>query len=371
MKYKIGVIIAIQIAIIVSSFLVLSIYQNQSTYLGNTINTSGKNRYLAELLYARTIDYLQLHSQALPVDVMRSIDTNIDSLSHGGVVPSQVLYPIPSYENSIVIAVPSVFPNDFKQVQDTWAAYRADVAYMLGSKGGAMTSADTAELQEKNLAFIVADNSLTANLGMYGKQQSQNLIMLQISFLIVNVCAHLFLLRMILRIIKHDYARRVFLNQIVGNQKQLVLESRLSNLQKDILECFFADMTDDISRLKKQVYVMNDPVENENNKMILSQITDKLLARMNQLAESKKELEDKKSYYQNLNKKLEKSISVLSKDGKESEIKNTEELIAVMQSYVDRINILVQTQKLPPHLGKNLAQAIEEIIDQLAMANYK
>jgi hypothetical protein len=371
MKYKIGVIIAIQIGIIVSSFLVLSIYQSQSTYLGNTINTSGKNRYLAELLYERTIDYLQSHNQTPPTDIVSNIDTNIDSLSHGGVLPSQVLYPIQSTDNSIVMAVPSVFSNDFKQVQDKWVAYETDVDYMLGLKGSDMARANTAQLQEENLAFILADNNLTTDLSMYGKQQSQNLIMLQISFLIVNVCAHILLLRMILRIIKHDYTRSMFLNQILGNQKQLVFESRLSSLQKDILECFFADMAEDLYKLKKQVHVMKDPVENENNDITLRQITDILLTRMKQLAESKKELEDQKLYYHHLNKKLEKSISILSKDGKESEIRNAEDLIALMQSYLDRINILAQTRKLPPHLGKNLAKAIEEIIDQLTMTIYR
>jgi hypothetical protein len=371
MKFKVGVIIAIQIAIIISSFLVLSIYQSQSTYLGNTIDTSGKNRYLAELLYARTIDYLHSYNQTLPTYIMKNIDAYIDSLSHGGVLSSQVLYQIPSNESSIVMAVPSVFSNDFKQVQDKWVAYETDVDYMLSLKGSNMARANTAELQEENLAFILADNNLIADLSMYGKQQSQNLIMLQISFLIVNVCAHILLLRMIIRIIKHDYTRSMFLNQILGNQKQLVFESRLSSLQKDILECFFMDMTEDLYKLKKQVRVMKDPVENENNDITLRQITDILLTRMKQLAESKKELEDQKLYYQQLNKKLEKSISILSKDGKESKIGNTEDLIALMQSYLDRINILAQTRKLPPHLVKNIAKEIEEIIDQLIMTNYR
>jgi rRNA maturation protein Nop10 len=371
MKYKVGVIIAIQISIIASSFLVLSIYQNQSTYLGNTINTSGKDRYLAELLYARTISYLQSDNQTPPIDVIRNIDANVYSLSHGGILPPQVLYPIPPNGGSIVISIPPEFSNDFKQVQDKWAAYRTETSDMFNSKGNGITSENIAKLQNENSAFIVADDNLTADLSTYSKQQSQNLIMLQISFLIVNVFTHFFLLRIILKIIKHDYARGVFLNEILSNQKQLVSESRLSTLQKDILECFLGDMTEDIHKLKKQVHAMEDPVENENNKITLLQITDTLLTRMNQLAESKKELEDQKSYYRHLNKKLEKSISVLSKDGKKIEIKNTEDLIAVMQSYVDRINILAQTQKLPPHLEKNLTKAIEEIIDYLAITNYR
>ena len=51
--------------IIVSSFLILVYFQNQSTFLGNSINISGKNRFLAELLYTQINDY--------------SIDVNIDN----------------------------------------------------------------------------------------------------------------------------------------------------------------------------------------------------------------------------------------------------------------------------------------------------
>lgn len=372
MKFQVGSIIAIQITIIVSSFVVLSIYQNQSAYLGNTINISGMNRYLAELLYAKTEDYLQTHNQAPPIDIMRNIDVNINLLSHGGVVPSQVLFPTSLNTNSAIMAIPSEFSNDFKEVQSKWAAYRAYVVNIIDSNGANTVKTDTSQLQEKSSMFVVAAHNLTVDLSTYSKQQNQNLIILQISFLIINVGAHLFLLRMIFRIIKHDYARSVLIHQISSDKKQLVFESQLTNLQKDILETFLVDMTDDLYKLKKQVHIMKDSVENENNSITLRQITDTLLNRMKQLAESKKELEDQKSYYQQLNKKLEKSISILSKDGKDIEIRNTEDLITLMQSYVDRINILVQTQKLPPQLGKNLTKAMDEIIDHIiTIMNHK
>src|SRR5579863_1370905 len=197
MKYKVGIIIAVQISIIASSFLVLAIYQNQSTYLGNTINTSGMNRYLSELIYAKTTDYLQSDNQTPPIDIIRNIDMNIYSLSHVDALPPQVLYPIPPNENSKIIVVPSEFSNDFKQVQDKWITYRTDIVHTLDSKEKNVVKADTSKLQEENIAFIVTDNNLTADLSTHSKQQSQNLIILQFSFLIVNVFTSFFLLRRI------------------------------------------------------------------------------------------------------------------------------------------------------------------------------
>ncbi|HMK32887.1 MAG TPA: hypothetical protein VK431_04610, partial [Nitrosopumilaceae archaeon] len=311
-------------------------------------------------------------NQTPPMDAIRNIDANIHSLSRGGVLQSQVLYPVSSDVNLEVMVVPSEFSNDLKQVQDKWTVYRTEVAAIIDSKGDDTTKPDYAALQEKSSEFIVAANNLTIDLSTYGKQQSQNLIILQISFLIVNVFAHLFLLRIILRIIKYDHVQSIILHQISGDKKQLVFETQLSNLQKDVLESFILSMTQDLYKLKKQVQIMENPIENTNNKITLRQITDTLLTRIKQLAEAKKELDDQKSYYQQLYKKLEKSISILSKDGKDTGIRNTDDLIAVMQSYVERINILIQMHKLPSQFGKNLTEAMDEIIEHLlAIKNHK
>ena len=43
---KIGILVAIQIVFIISSFSILSYYESQGTYLGNSINIAGKNRFL-------------------------------------------------------------------------------------------------------------------------------------------------------------------------------------------------------------------------------------------------------------------------------------------------------------------------------------
>jgi hypothetical protein len=44
--YKIGVLAAIIIVFIISSFAVLAYFQSQQTLLGNSINIAGKNRFL-------------------------------------------------------------------------------------------------------------------------------------------------------------------------------------------------------------------------------------------------------------------------------------------------------------------------------------
>jgi hypothetical protein len=54
---KIGLLVFIQIFFIIISLVILSYYQSQMTYLGNSINIAGKNRFLTSNLMFSTADY--------------------------------------------------------------------------------------------------------------------------------------------------------------------------------------------------------------------------------------------------------------------------------------------------------------------------
>jgi nitrate/nitrite-specific signal transduction histidine kinase len=55
---KIGIIIIIQIAFIITSFGILSYYQSQGTHSGNSINIAGKNRFLTSNLIFQVSEHL-------------------------------------------------------------------------------------------------------------------------------------------------------------------------------------------------------------------------------------------------------------------------------------------------------------------------
>jgi hypothetical protein len=56
--YKIGVLAAIIIVFIISSFAILTYFQSQQTFLGNSINIAGKNRFLTMNVLFQTSEYL-------------------------------------------------------------------------------------------------------------------------------------------------------------------------------------------------------------------------------------------------------------------------------------------------------------------------
>ena len=82
-KFRIGILISIQVLIIIVSFLIISQFTIESEYLGNSINTSGSNRFLGELLFQNTYQYLQGLVEYPPYDIVSMIDTNIYLLKKG------------------------------------------------------------------------------------------------------------------------------------------------------------------------------------------------------------------------------------------------------------------------------------------------
>src|SRR5919206_243826 len=77
---KIGVLVVIQIIFIVTSFSILSYYESQGTYLGNSINIAGKNRFLTSNLMLHMSEYF-----------MESSSSDVSRVNHVSKINSAVL----------------------------------------------------------------------------------------------------------------------------------------------------------------------------------------------------------------------------------------------------------------------------------------
>lgn len=343
----------------VFSFLVLIYFENQSTYLGNSINISGKNRFLAESLYSKIIIYSVGDAPKPLDDVMIAIDHNIMALSHGGMISDNQ---VSSSGNIIIMEVPHTFSNNIQQVQAKWSEYKVVAEKILNSKERGIQN--NPDLENKKSQFVSAADSLTYALGKYGNEQVSILIFLQLLLLAVNIFTHAFLLKLILKILQRDYVQKLLIAQVSNNNQKLSLESKISILQKDILESFLDDMKNDLQKLKNQVGIMDFPGKSHDNRFVFHEIMSNLSTRVEQLAESKKELDDNVTYYQKLNLNLAKSLSVIS-GSKNGVMEKTGDVLVVIQSYVDGINHLVENQNIPTHLGKRVTDTMHEIMDSL------
>src|SRR5215217_4006569 len=96
---KIAILVVIQIIFIITSFSILSYYKSQGTYLGNSINIAGKNRFLTSNLMLHLSEYF-FESNGNDISKINSaidqLETNILALRQGGKVSDVDLKPLPS-----------------------------------------------------------------------------------------------------------------------------------------------------------------------------------------------------------------------------------------------------------------------------------
>ncbi|MGH9997493.1 MAG: hypothetical protein ACRD7F_05730, partial [Nitrososphaeraceae archaeon] len=94
---RIGILVFIQIFFLVTSLVVLSYYQSQMTYLGNSINIAGKNRFLTSNLMFNTPEYfMENSSETSKIDrAIVLLESNILTLKDGGKISGIDLKPLP------------------------------------------------------------------------------------------------------------------------------------------------------------------------------------------------------------------------------------------------------------------------------------
>ena len=84
---KIVIFVFILIILVITSFIIFSYYQSQMTYLGNSINIAGKNRFLTSNLMFDISKYL-VEDSTKDVSKINSainqLESNIFTLREGG-----------------------------------------------------------------------------------------------------------------------------------------------------------------------------------------------------------------------------------------------------------------------------------------------
>jgi nitrate/nitrite-specific signal transduction histidine kinase len=180
---KIGILVVIEIIIILSSFVILAYFESLGTYLGNSINIAGKNRFLTANVELATVEY-QSGSTNLG-DLSKAIDTlesNIRSLKDGG-----------SYLGLELRPLPPQFLNYWDMINQHWDDYKKSIMdKIIKPKTTAILPSveqlsTTKELKTKALALIGSSDALVTKLGEFAKINSQNLMLLQILLGILNI----------------------------------------------------------------------------------------------------------------------------------------------------------------------------------------
>lgn len=194
---KISIIIAIQIAIILSSFLSLQALESEKTLLGNAVNVAGRDRFLTANVLVKLQNYnIGGESQESLISELKNYEGNLMFLKNGGEESGLRIDPLDAK-----------FHPQWEAIYDSFVRYDEKITEFTESGRGVDTKSNLLEISQIAEKLVEQNDALTLDLGLEVEKLSANLILLQITLAIVNIGVHLFMMWLILRILREDTAR--------------------------------------------------------------------------------------------------------------------------------------------------------------------
>lgn len=195
---KITILVAVQIALIVSSFFTLAYFESQTVLAGNMVNIAGKNRVLASTVILEIVDVDPNngaeHGRVLTA--LENLEQNVYLLKNGGDLNGIEIPPLPPR-----------FDQEWKIVAEKFDAYR-DTAMAALAESEATRQDVVREMSRSGNELIAVSDVLTTSLGHDTEKISRDLVLMQVTLGIINVATHLFMIGLIWNIFKR-YAERL------------------------------------------------------------------------------------------------------------------------------------------------------------------
>jgi len=197
---KIGILVGIQIAFVLSNIAILAYFESQGSLLGNSVNIAGKNRFLTYNVLVQTLNYVSGFSNVSAVNIaMSKFESNQLVLREGGnASPTIELKPLPTQYLDL-----------WKATDSNWQKYKKYIIdnIVKPSQVGAKQSHTSdlkliTELQSMALSLISSSDMLVTALGNEVKMNSHNLTILEILLGILNIAILLSILYLIIRILR-------------------------------------------------------------------------------------------------------------------------------------------------------------------------
>ncbi|HZC48382.1 MAG TPA: ATP-binding protein [Nitrososphaeraceae archaeon] len=278
---KIAILVVIQIIFIITSFSVLSYYESQGTYLGNSINIAGKNRFLTSNLMLQISEYFMAGSSSNN-DVSKinsaidQLETNILALREGGKISDVDLKPLPSE-----------FLDHWNTIYQKWVSLKTTITNniikpneKINPSAAATTTTTTTTTIDKDVkttldtravSLVDSSNSLVTHLGEYAGNSSQNLIFLQAIFAVLNIAVAIVVLYLVMRILKPIFALTTATSEISRGNLDVSVKSRGNNDELSILSDSFNFMVNSIknyvnkqNQLTKKLKDANEELKNND-----------------------------------------------------------------------------------------------------------
>jgi signal transduction histidine kinase len=261
---KIAILVVIQIIFIITSFSILSYYESQGTYLGNSINIAGKNRFLTSNLMLHLSEYFfesngndisKINHISKINSAIDQLETNILALRQGGKVSDVDLKPLPSE-----------FFDDWNIIYQKWVSLKTTLTNNIIKPNEQINSEATATatttdkdikttLDTRALSLVDSSNALVTKLGKYVGNTSQNSMFLQTIFAFLNIVVAAVVLFIVMRILKPIFALTTATSEISRGNLDVSVKSRGNNDELSVLTDSFNFM---VNSIKKYVNKQNE-----------------------------------------------------------------------------------------------------------------
>ena len=362
-KFKVLILISLQISIIIGSFLVISQFTIQSEFLGNSINLSGSNRFLGEHLLEHTEQYRLGYVDSPPYHIMSSIDSNLHLLENGGnfndffeVNDSNIV----NFDYSVIMPIPNSLTSELNQLKSSWQNYKNYILDEISSPSELDLYTNT-ELLALKSEFIQSANLITLELSNYSSMEKSDLYLIQTALLFVNIGAHVFLLYLIYNILTKEKLVRSQSQKIQRRHQKLVNEFQDLLIQKNSIQLTSALLLEELQEIQKRTNELSFNSEEDEIQYFWNNFYQNVLKRLKDLEASKKMYDDEKSYYEQLNNRFKNALDLLDK--KNIKTANNESIDYALDSLRDLINSMSETGRISPKNNRILTDVLNQIID--------
>jgi nitrate/nitrite-specific signal transduction histidine kinase len=286
---RIGILVFIQIIFIIISLIIVSYYQSQITYLGNSINMAGKNRFLSSnLMYDTAEFFLGNNSDISNINSgIKEFETNILTLKQGGKISDTELKPLPDefsndwdniYQKWILLK--TTLTNNILKESQTRSSMEVKVVASETSAPSSLllSSSPSSELEINNiiktikerevLPLVNSSNVLVTKLGEYAKDSSQFSIFLQILFAVLNIgVTTAFILYIIRKLLKPIFSLTNATSQIKSGNLNVVVKSKVNGDELSFLSESFNSMVTAIKNYIEKQNQLTKQLEKANEEL--------------------------------------------------------------------------------------------------------
>ncbi len=272
---KIGVLVVIQIIFIITSFSILSYYESLGTYLGNSINIAGKNRFLTSNLMIHMSEYFLAGSSDVSKithvskinSAMDQLESNILALRQGGKVSNIELKPLPSeffYDWNIIyqkwVSLKTILANNIIKPNEKINPAAATITT------AAIDKVMKTTLETNALSLVDSSNALVTKLAEYAGNISRNSMVLQRIFAILNISVAAVVLYLVMKILKPIFALTTATSEVRRGNLEVSVKSR-GNDELSVLSESFNSMVNSIKNYIKKQNELTKKLENANEEL--------------------------------------------------------------------------------------------------------